>query len=119
MLGRNARNLGHNRLDLGHINHAGSLADRLETLIGTRLVNHIDGLVWHMPVVDVTGCQLGGSFQGLIGIADAMVFLKAALEPLENLDSVIHRGFDHIHLLETPGQGTVFLEDAAKLLKGC
>ena len=58
------------------------------------------------------------AWQGGGGVLDAVVFLEAALEPLEDVNGLGHAGFDHIHLLEAPRQGRVFLEDAPVLGEG-
>ena len=59
MLRRNPRDLRDYVLDLGHLDALGALFLRLQTLVGARLVDHVDGLVRHVAIVDVARCQLG------------------------------------------------------------
>ena len=53
--GRNARDLGHDLLDLGLGDRLLALAHRQDALGGTGLVDDVDGLVRQVPVVDVLG----------------------------------------------------------------
>jgi hypothetical protein len=82
------------------------------------LVDHVDGLVGQVAVVDVLGRQLGRGLQRGGGVLDAVVLLEARLQALEDLDGLGHRGLDHVDLLEAPRQRRVLLEDAAVLGEG-
>eukprot|EP01132_Coremiostelium_polycephalum_P016380 gene16379-biopygen8373 len=114
---RNPRDLRHDILDLRHVDAFHTLLYRLQALVGTRLVDHVDGLVRHVPVIDVARCQLGGCTQRLIGVLDAMVRFKAPLEPAQDANGVFYRRLGHIHFLEAARQGAVFFEDPAEFLE--
>ncbi|MNN19650.1 hypothetical protein D3C81_1329000 [compost metagenome] len=101
-----------------HFDALHTLLDRLQALIGTRLVDDIDSLVRHMTVVDVTRGQFGSRAQGLITVFDIVMAFETPLQAAQNANGVFHRRLRHIDLLETPGQGTVLLEDAAEFLEG-
>ncbi|MNQ27154.1 hypothetical protein D3C85_404060 [compost metagenome] len=118
MLWRNPRDLGDYVLDLGHLDALGPLLFGLQALVGTRLVDHVDGLVGHMPIVDVARCQLRCGTQGLIAVLDMVVLLEARLEPPEDAYGVLDRRFGDIDLLEAPSESPVLLENAAELLEG-
>ncbi|MNZ88813.1 hypothetical protein D3C78_1077130 [compost metagenome] len=53
VLRRNPRDLGHDILDLRHIDTLDPIRLRLQALIRTGLVDHVDGLVRHVAVIDV------------------------------------------------------------------
>ncbi len=46
-----------------------------------------------------------------------MVLLETTFQATQNTNGVFDRRLGHVDLLEAPGQGTVFLEDAAKFLE--
>lgn len=71
-----------------------------------------------MPVIDVARRQLGRRTQGLIGVLDAVVRFKTPLEPAQDANGVFNRRLGHVDFLEATRQGTVFFENAAKLLEG-
>ncbi|MDT4809889.1 hypothetical protein FQZ97_427910 [compost metagenome] len=118
VLRRNARDLRHDVLDLGHLDALHALLFRLQALVGAGLVDHVDGLVRHVAVVDVAGRQLRRRAQGFVAVLDAVMLLEARLEALEDADGVFHGWLDHVDLLEAPRQGAVLLEDAAEFLEG-
>ncbi|MCY1518282.1 hypothetical protein D9M68_529940 [compost metagenome] len=105
-------------LHLRHIDTCRTFLQWLQTLVGARLVDHVDGLVRHVPIIDIACRQLGSRAQRLVAVLDAVMLLEARLQPTQNADGVLHRRLRDIHLLKTPRQRTVFLEDAAELLKG-
>ncbi|MNN10031.1 hypothetical protein D3C81_1229420 [compost metagenome] len=118
MFWRNPRDFGDDVLDLRHVDTLDPLFHRLQALVGTRLVDHIDGLVGHVPVIDVARCKLGSGAQGLIAVLDVVVALEPPLEPAQDAHGVFHRWLADIDLLEAPRQSPVFFEDAAKFLEG-
>ncbi|MNP21209.1 hypothetical protein D3C76_1138190 [compost metagenome] len=71
-----------------------------------------------MPVIDVARGQLGGGAQRFVAVLDVVMALEPALEPAQDAHGVFHRRLADIDLLEASRQGTVLLEDAAKLLEG-
>ncbi len=117
-LGRNPRDLGDDVFNLLNIDARGTTLFGLQTLVGTRLVDDVDGLVGHVPVVDVAGGELRRGTQRFIGVLDVVVLLEAPLEAPQDAIGVIHRGLDHVDLLETSGQRPILLEDAAEFLEG-
>ncbi|MNM93621.1 hypothetical protein D3C81_1060010 [compost metagenome] len=115
---RNTRDLGDNILDLWHIDALDPVRLRLQALIGARLVDHVDGLVRHMPVVDVARGQLSSGAQGFVAVLDVVMALETPLQPAQDTHGVFHRRLADIDLLETSRQGAVFLEDATEFLEG-
>ena len=108
----NARHLGNDFLNLGAAHHCLAIGLGLNALGCARFVNHVNGLVRQVTVVDVLGRQLCCCFQRFCGIADAVVLFKARLQTLEDFNGLRHRGLHHIHFLETARQGSVFFKDA-------
>ncbi len=53
MLRRNPSDLGDDVFDLWHIDALDAVGLRLQALVGTGFVDHVDGLVRHVPVIDV------------------------------------------------------------------
>ena len=45
------------------------------------------------------------------------MLFKARLQAFQNLERVFHVGLNHINLLETTGQSTIFLENTAVFLE--
>ena len=111
--GRNARDLGHDLFDLVLADGLLALARQGDALRRAGLVDDVDGLVGQVTVGDVFGRQLGGGLQGGGRVLDAVVFLEAALEALEDFHRLGHRRLDDVDLLEAPRQRRVLLEDAA------
>ncbi|MCY1430065.1 hypothetical protein D9M71_460030 [compost metagenome] len=118
MLGRNTRDFRDDVLDLRHFDALDAHFHRLQALISTGLVDHIDRLVRHMPIIDVARSQLGRCTQRLVAVLDAVVRLETPFQAAQDTNRVLHRRLGHIDLLEAPRQRPVLLEDAAKFLKG-
>ncbi len=99
---RDAGDLGDDVLDL--VLADGLLLLRLgqDALRRPGFVDHVDRLVGQVAVVDEFRRQLCGTGQRRIAVLDAVMLLEAALEPLEDLDRLGHRGLDHVDLLEAP-----------------
>ena len=92
-LGRDARDLGDDGLDVRPRRSASCAWQRAHELhIGPGLVDHVDGLVRQVAVVDVAVGQLGRGAQGRMGVGDLVVFLEAGLQPLEDLDGLLDVG---------------------------
>ena len=53
------------------------------------LVDHVDGLVGQVPVVDVARGELGGGPQRLVRVLDAVVLLEARLQAAQDLDGLL------------------------------
>src|SRR5690606_4808051 len=118
MLRRNSRDLRHDILDLSDIDALGSLVFRLQALIGARLVNRVDRLVRHMPVIDIARRQLSRRTQGFVAVLDMVMLLETRLQAAQDAHRILDRRLNHIDLLEAPRQGTILLENPTKLLKG-
>ncbi|MOA16142.1 hypothetical protein D3C78_1363370 [compost metagenome] len=76
-----------------------------------RLVDHVDGLVRQVAVIDVLGGEFDRGTDGLDGVTHAMVRLIAALEPHQDTGGVIYARLDDVDLLETARQSPIFFED--------
>src|SRR5699024_2264484 len=116
--GRHARDLGHDVLYLVQRNDFLALG-RLDDALGCpRLVYDVYGLVRQAPVADVAAAQLGRRLYGLGRVLDAVVVLEVALQAVEDVDGLGHRGLDHVYLLEAARQRRVFFKDAAEFGEG-
>ena len=113
--GRDAGDLGDDGLDVGLADHFLGLVTRQHPLCGTRLVDHVDGLVGQMTIGDVLGRQFGRCRERRPGVADAVVLLEVALQAAQDLHGLFHRRLHHIDLLEAPRQRMILLEDATVL----
>ena len=113
--GWNAGDLGHNLFHLGLGDDFFAFARRKNALRCTGFVNHVNGLVWQMPVIDVLGAQLSRRLQSRHGVLDVVMLFKARFETLEDFDRFVHCGLDHINLLETPAQRGIFLKNTPVL----
>jgi hypothetical protein len=95
-----------------------AFVDRLQAQARARFVDDVDGLVRHVPFVDVARGELGRGADRIVRIQDAVMLLESRLEPHEDVDGLGHRGLDHIDLLEATRQRVVLLEDPAVFLVG-
>jgi hypothetical protein len=82
------------------------------------LVDHVDGLVGELAVVDVARRQLHRGADRVAGVLDAVMLLEVGLEALEDLHRVLDRGLVHVDLLEAARERAVLLEVLAELLVG-
>jgi hypothetical protein len=85
-------------------------------LAGAGLVDHVDGLVRQMPVVDVTMRQLHRAAQRLLRVTHAVVALEAVLQAAQDLHRLLDRRLGDVDLLEAARQRAVLLEDIAVFL---
>src|SRR5580698_2145594 len=115
-LGGDARHACDYVLDMTDLDNGLAFGNGLQALACTGLVDDVDRLVRHVTLVDVTGGQLRGGFQGIDRVSDPMVLLEAGLEPHEDLHGLRHRRLHHIDFLEATCQGMVLLEDPAIFL---
>src|SRR6185295_16960195 len=95
-----------------------ALGLRLQPQARTCLVDHVDGLVRQVTIVDVARRQLRRRGQRLVLVADTVVLLEARAQPTQDLDRFGNRRLDDIDLLEAARERMVLLEDAAVLLVG-
>jgi hypothetical protein len=82
------------------------------------LVDHVDGLVGQLAVVDVAGRQFHRHLDRLGGVFDVVVVLEIGLQTLQDLDAVLHRRLVHVDLLEPAGERAVLFEVLAEFLVG-
>ena len=85
---------------------------------GAHLVDHVDGLVGQLAVVDVAGRELDGGAQGFRRVAHLVVLLEIGLEPAQDLDRLLDGRLIDVDLLEPAHQGPVLFEVVAVVLVG-
>ncbi len=117
MLGWNTGDLGDDVLDLRHVDSLNAIGLRLQALVGAGFVDDVDGLVGHVPVIDVARGQLCRCTQRLVAVLDVVMAFEAPFEAAQDTDGVLHGRLAHIDLLEAPRQRPVLLEDATKFLE--
>ena len=83
-----------------------------------RFIHEIDGLIGKEAIGDIAARQHGGSNQGVIGNAHAMVHLITLLETPKDGDCVFHGGLINKHLLETTFQGWILFDVLAMFIQG-
>src|SRR5439155_14411078 len=117
-LGRDARDLGNDLLDLG-------LADDLllpglgqDLLRRAGFVDDVDRLVRQVAVVDEARGELGRGRQRRRRVFHAVVLLEACLQPFQDLDGLGDRWLRHVDLLEASRQRVILLEDYAVFVVG-
>ena len=82
------------------------------------LVDHVDGLVGQLAVVDVARRELDRGLDRVVGVLDRVMLLEIGLEALEDLHAVLDRRLVHVDLLEPAAERAVLLEVLAELLVG-
>ena len=115
---RNTRDFGHDVFNLRLADGLFALGCRQDALGSTCFVDHINGFVGQMAIIDVFGAQFSCSLQSRHCIFDAVVLFKARFQALQNVHRLLDGGLDHIHFLETTTQGRVFFKDATVLGEG-
>ena len=118
MLGRDPRHRRNGGLDLFLADGRLAAGRRQQVLRRGRLVDHIDGLVGQLAVIDIARRQIHGRLQGGIGEADLVMFLIAAFQAGKNLDGVGHSRLVHIDLLEAADKRAVLFKITAIFLVG-
>jgi hypothetical protein len=89
MLWRNARDLGHDILDLQLADGLLLLRLRQDALRGAGFVDDVDRLVRQVPVVDVLGGKFRRAGYRRRGVLDAVMFFEARLQAAQNRDRFI------------------------------
>ena len=117
-LGGNARHARHHVFDVFDLDRGLALVHRLQPQARAGLVHDVDGLVGHVPLIDVARGQLRGGADRVVRIRDAVVLLEARLQAHQDIDGFRHRRLDHVDLLEATRERVVLLEDAAVFLVG-
>ena len=87
VFGRDACDLGDNRLDLFRAERLAALGFCNQMLRGPGFVDHVDGRVGQLAVIDVPRGQLNGGLDRVGGVFDAVVRLEIRLEAFEDLDA--------------------------------
>ena len=77
-----ARDLGHHGLDFLRTERLTPLGLGNQMLCCTSLVNHVDGFVRQLAIIDVPCRQLDRRFNRIGGVFDAVMFLEIGLEAL-------------------------------------
>ena len=117
-LGRNARHLGDDGLDLLLADDLFPLGFDHQHLRGAGLVDDVDRLVRQLAVGHVAGRKLHRRADRAVGVAHLVVLLVVGLQPLQDLDRVLDRRLVDVDFLEAPHQGAVLFEVLAILLVG-
>ena len=116
MLGRDSCHRRNGGLDLFLADGRLAPGRRQQVLRRSRLIDHIDGLVGQLAIVDIARRQIHGRFQCGIGKADLVMLLIAAFQAGEDLDGVGHRRLIHVDLLEPADKRAVLFKIAAIFL---
>src|SRR6185437_5510130 len=117
-LGGNSRHTCDDVLDVAYLDGGFALGDRLQALTRAGLVDDVDSLVGHVPLVDMTRSKLSGGLQRIHGVGNAVMLLEPRLQTHQNLDGLGHRRHHDIDLMEASRERVVLLEDAAIFLIG-
>src|SRR3546814_2769680 len=78
---RNARHGGYNRFDLFRSDGLAPLGGRHQHLHRTHLINHVDGLVGQLAIIDVARGKLHGRLDRVGRVFDFVVIFEGAAEP--------------------------------------
>ncbi len=90
--GRYFGDVHHNVLDLLYADHGFAFASGKQLFRGTRLVDHVNGLVRHEFIVDVFCGKLGGSLDGRIRVPDSMEILVIRTQALQYINRFCYGG---------------------------
>ena len=74
-----------------------------------RLVEGVDGLIWHKAVCHIAVCQFDTCHERLVRIAHVVMLLVAVLDVMEYLQRLLVGRRLHLHLLESAFQCSVLL----------
>ena len=107
---------------VGRVLSSSARASKVQLLIDRNaaaggLVDQINGFIGQESICDIARGQVRGDAQGLVRIAQAVVFFKTGLQAFEYFIGVIGAGFHHVNLLESTAQGLVLLENSAVFVK--
>jgi hypothetical protein len=106
-LRRNPRHGGDGVLDLD-VDGLLALLLRQQHLRGTGLIDHVDGLVRQLAVIDVARRQFHRRLIASSVYFDLVEVLEIGLQALQDLDRIRHRRLVHIDLLEPAHQARSF-----------
>src|SRR5882672_2011733 len=113
-LRRHARNFGDDLLDLVFADDAFLLGLRQDALRRAGLVDHIDGFVGQMPVIDEARGQFRRRGERRGGVLDPVMCLETRLQAAQDLDGFRNRRFGHVDFLEAARQRMVLFEYPAE-----
>ena len=111
-----AGDLGDHGLDILDRDQLLSPAFRHQHLGRADLVDHVDGLIGQLAVVDILGREFHRAAQGSSRVAHPVMLFVIGLQAAQNLDRVFHARFRHIDLLEPAHQGAVLFKVRAVFL---
>ena len=114
--GRDAGDFGDHVLHVLQRDGLAALALGLQHARGTCFVDHVDGFVRQLAVVDVLRRQLHGAANRVIGVADLVVLLVRGLQPAQDFHRILDRRLVDVDLLEAPHECAVLLEVVAEFL---
>ena len=82
-------------------------------------VDHVDGLVGKIAVIDMPRRQFRRRPECGIGVADVVVLLIVGLQTLKNLVGFLDARFLNLNLLEASAEGPILFEMVLVFLVGC
>ena len=92
------------------------LAFRHEHLRGAGLVDHVDGLVGQLAVMDIPSRQLDRRLDGFVRVLQLVVVLENGLKAFQNFDRILDGRLLDVDLLEAAHQRPILLEVLAIFL---
>ena len=98
---RNTRDFGDDVFDLQLADGFFALGWGQDALSGAGFVDHVNGLIWQMAVIDVLGAEFSSGLQRSHCVFDVVMLFKARLEAFEDVNRLFDSGLHHIDLLET------------------
>ena len=118
VLGRNAGDLGDNGLNLFHTDGLATLAFRDQMLCRAGLINHVDGFVGQLAVVDIARGQFHRRLDRIGGVFDVVMFLEIGFQTAQDFHAVFDRRLIHVDLLEPAAERAVLFEMLTEFLVG-
>jgi hypothetical protein len=82
------------------------------------LVDHVDGRIRQLAVVDIARGQFDRRLDRVIGVAQVVMLFEMRLQTHQDLDRIGHRRLVHVDLLEAARQRAVLFEMLTEFLVG-
>ncbi|CNT59999.1 Protein of uncharacterised function (DUF3170) [Salmonella enterica subsp. enterica serovar Bovismorbificans] len=98
---RNSRNSRHYGLNIRHVDRFLTFAHRHQTRPSARFVNHVNGFIRQMAVIDIFYRQLDRRTHRFRGITHVVVRFVLRFQAVDNLHRLFHRRLGNINFLET------------------